>query len=209
MSIPAGMTMRRPGGIPRTALAVAMLASCWIRPAYEQTASAPNASTPSTPTQYSHRGIQDPSVDDILAALTSKSGSLNGTSRGIRAVSPHQATSMDLNLVFQAGSASLTQQAMGTLEKLGKALEDPGLAGCHFRIEGHTDTVGTPEQNKALSRARAESVAAFLERQFGVAPDRLEPVGVGEEGLPVPTPDQTAEPRNRVVRIINLGPAQN
>jgi len=168
----------------------------------------------------------DPSVDDILSALKPKADSLTGTTRGIRAVTPSaaattagapvhhalavaastdQAPSLNLNVVFRTGSAELTPAATSTLGRLGKALENPTLATYKFRIEGHTDTVGTPEQNKALSQARAEKVAAFLESQFGVSADRLEPVGLGEDGLLVPTPDQTAEPRNRRVHVVNMG----
>jgi outer membrane protein OmpA-like peptidoglycan-associated protein len=168
----------------------------------------------------------DPSVDDILSALKPKPGSLSGTTRGIRAIAPTTASpdgktpvrrattvapaaddapSLDLNVVFRTGSAELTSASEGTLAKLGKALDNPSLSSYRFRIEGHTDTVGTPEQNKALSQARAEKVASFLETKFGVAPDRLEAVGVGEDGLLVPTPDQTAEARNRRVHVVNLG----
>ncbi len=173
----------------------------------------------------------DPSVDDILSALKPKAASLNGTTRGIRAVSPSAAEpaptapvrrasviarpaayesqtegpSLDLNVVFRSGSAELTPAAANVLGKLGKALASPSLASYRFRIEGHTDTVGTPEQNKALSQARAEKVASFLETQYGVGSDRLEPVGLGEDGLLVPTADQTAEPRNRRVHVVNLG----
>jgi outer membrane protein OmpA-like peptidoglycan-associated protein len=91
------------------------------------------------------------------------------------------------------------------LGKLGRALASPSLTNYKFRIEGHTDTVGTPEQNKALSQERAEKVASFLENKYGVAPERLEPVGLGEDGLLVATPEQTAEPRNRRVHVVNLG----
>jgi outer membrane protein OmpA-like peptidoglycan-associated protein len=168
----------------------------------------------------------DPSVDDILSALKPKAGALSGTTRGIRAIAPttaapdgktpvrrattvapaaDDAPSLDLNVVFRTGSADLTPASESVLAKLGKALDNPSLASYRFRIEGHTDTVGTPEQNKALSQARAETVATFLESRFGVAPDRLEAVGVGEDGLLVPTPDQTAEARNRRVHVVNLG----
>lgn len=173
----------------------------------------------------------DPSVDDILSALKPKPASLNGTTRGIRAVQPSAATpapvapvrrasalarpavedaqaegpSLDLNVVFRSGSAELTPAAENVLGKLGRALASPSLANYKFRIEGHTDTVGTPEQNKALSQERAEKVASFLENKYGVAPERLEPVGLGEDGLLVATPEQTAEPRNRRVHVVNLG----
>jgi outer membrane protein OmpA-like peptidoglycan-associated protein len=79
------------------------------------------------------------------------------------------------------------------------------LAAYRFRIEGHTDTVGTPAMNKALSDRRAAAVASYLESKFSVAAARLETVGLGETDLLVPTPPQTAEPRNRRVRVISIG----
>ncbi len=177
----------------------------------------------------------DPSVDDILSALKPKANNLNGTTRGIRAMAPEaeaptaatphthrvamirpsqetapvaestEGPSLDLTIVFRSGSTDLTPAATGTLTKLGKALSSPSLAAYRFRIEGHTDTVGTKDENQTLSQARAEKVAAYLEHDFGVAADRLQPVGMGEDGLLVETPDQTAEPRNRRVHVVNLG----
>jgi outer membrane protein OmpA-like peptidoglycan-associated protein len=64
--------------------------------------------------------------------------------------------------------------------------------------------VGTRETNKPLSQHRAEAVAAYLESKFGIAASRLEAVGVGEDDLLISTPDQTPEPRNRRVHIVNL-----
>jgi outer membrane protein OmpA-like peptidoglycan-associated protein len=52
---------------------------------------------------------------------------------------------------------------------------------------------------------RAKKVAEFLEKNFGVGAARLEAVGRGPDAPLVPTPDQTAEPRNRRVQVINLG----
>jgi len=47
-------------------------------------------------------------------------------------------------------------------------------------IEGHTDSTGTPLANQALSRARAEAVRMAL-IQRGIAPDRLQAQGLGNE----------------------------
>jgi OmpA-OmpF porin, OOP family len=113
--------------------------------------------------------------------------------------------SVNLTVDFATGSARLTPQAMATLDQLGKALNSSQLAGYHFRIEGHTDTVGAPGYNKTLSEQRAEAVVNYLSSKFGVQPARLEAVGMGEDGLLVPTPPQTAEPRNRRVQVVNLG----
>ena len=104
-----------------------------------------------------------------------------------------------------SGSAVLTPQARQTLDQLGRALASQDLAGYRFRIEGHTDTVGAPDTNKALSQRRAEAVAAYLVKNFGIRPARLQSIGMGQEGLAVPTPPQTANAQNRRVKVVNLG----
>jgi OOP family OmpA-OmpF porin len=96
----------------------------------------------------------------------------------------------------------LTPAAIKTLDELGKALTDPRLAGGKFRIEGHTDTVGTADANKALSAAQAKAVADYLASMY---PSKLQTIGMGEDGLLVKTPAQTPEIRNRRVVIVNLG----
>ncbi|MCW3473890.1 OmpA family protein [Limobrevibacterium gyesilva] len=113
--------------------------------------------------------------------------------------------SVNLTVQFRTGSSELTPQAMHTLDELGRALTSPALAAYRFRIEGHTDTVGTPELNKTLSDARAAAVAQYLESRFGVGAARLETVGMGDTALLVATPPQTPEPRNRRVQVINIG----
>jgi len=169
----------------------------------------------------------DPTTDQILSALRPNAASLSGPTRGIRAIAPgtpaptyqqsngaSQASaapaatggppSLDLANQFESGSAVLTSGAMRELDRLGQALASSELAADKFRIEGHTDTVGTPEANKTLSEQRADAVASYLESKFGIQSDRLVTVGVGEADLAVPTPDQTPELRNRRVHIVNL-----
>lgn len=122
-----------------------------------------------------------------------------------QAPAPAAAPSLNLTVQFRSGSAELTPEAVKTLSALGKALSSPDLASYKFRIEGHTDTVGSREANMALSKERAEKVADFLEKNFGVGANRIEAVGRGEEAPLIPTPDQTNEPRNRRVQVVNLG----
>ena len=106
---------------------------------------------------------------------------------------------------FTSGSADLTPQAVQALNELGRALSSKELAGYKFRIEGHTDTVGTPDSNLELSAKRAHAVVTYITSHFGVDASRLQAVGKGEEDLAVPTPAQTPEPRNRRVLVVNLG----
>jgi outer membrane protein OmpA-like peptidoglycan-associated protein len=115
------------------------------------------------------------------------------------------APSVSLSVQFASGSADLTPEARQTLDQLGKALSSSDLAQYRFRIEGHTDTVGLASANKTLSQQRAETVAAYLQGKFGVSTNRLQTIGMGEDGLLVPTPPNTANEKNRRVNVVNLG----
>ncbi len=115
------------------------------------------------------------------------------------------APSVSLSVQFATGSAELTPEARDTLDQLGKALTSSDLAQYRFRIEGHTDTVGAKDYNLTLSQQRADAVAAYLENKFAVNAGRLRPVGMGEQGLLVPTPPNTANEKNRRVNVVNLG----
>ncbi len=166
-----------------------------------------------------------PSVDDIVSALKNPHA-LSAPSRGIRVIDPGaapaappptaetpepqppqsaSAPSIDLSVEFASGSAALTPAATHVLDRLGRALTNPALANDRFRVEGHTDTVGAPAENQALSEQRAQRVAAYLEQKFGVSADRLQPVGRGEADLLVQTGPQVPEARNRRVHVVNLG----
>lgn len=165
----------------------------------------------------------NPSAEDIIQSLK-PGGNLTQGLRGIKMANPgaeapaSAATSsaaapkasaagpsVSLTVEFATDSNDLTPQARQTLDQLGRALSSQDLAQYHFRIEGHTDTVGSPGYNKALSQRRADAVAAYLEKNFGVAATRLQAVGLGQAGLLVPTPPQTANAQNRRVKVINLG----
>ena len=157
-----------------------------------------------------------PNADQIVKSLT-PTANMGGETRGIRvgnapaaaqaAPSRHAATSasISLNIQFATGSDVLTPRAIQALDELGRALATPTLAAYHFRIEGHTDTVGKPEQNKSLSERRAEAVVAYLTTKYQIDSARLQAVGMGENGLLVATPDQTPEARNRRVLVVNVG----
>jgi OmpA-OmpF porin, OOP family len=112
---------------------------------------------------------------------------------------------INLTVNFPTGTAELTSAARASLDALGHALSSSELSAFRFRIEGHTDNVGSREENRDLSQRRAEAVVSYLTSQYNVAPARLEAVGMGQENLLVETPPQTPEARNRRVQVVNLG----
>ena len=60
---------------------------------------------------------------------------------------PAAGPSVNLTVNFPTGSADLTPPARASLDALGKALASNELANFRFRIEGHTDNVGSREEN--------------------------------------------------------------
>jgi len=71
-------------------------------------------------------------------------------------------------------------------------------------VTGHTDTVGSDAYNMRLSRRRAESVAAQLEKD-GIPSSEISIVAKGKRDLLVPTADGVKEPQNRRVQIVYDG----
>jgi OOP family OmpA-OmpF porin len=144
-------------------------------------------------------------------ALPSQSPARSGPSKTVHAsaspAGPAEAgdhPSADVNIQFASGSAEFTPAAIRQLDILGQALTDPQMGNSQFLIEGHTDTVGDKETNLELSERRAAAVVIYLVTKFHLPAERLTAKGVGEDGLLVPTPDNTAEARNRRVHVVNL-----
>ena len=123
-----------------------------------------------------------------------------GAGRGL-AVRVEQAPppSMDFNVVFELGSATLTPEATAVLDELGAALASEQLSPYDFRISGHTDATGPESFNLTLSEQRARAV----EEDLAARRSRLLTVGMGENQLA--DPNNPFSPQNRRVEIINLG----
>ncbi|WP_322415589.1 OmpA family protein [Mesorhizobium huakuii] len=107
-------------------------------------------------------------------------------------------------LNFEFGSSSISDTEVQKLEGVASAMEkllkkNPAET---FLIEGHTDAVGTPEANLALSDRRAEAVAEALTNAFGIPPENLTTQGYGEEYLKVNTSAPNRENRRVAIRRI-------
>jgi outer membrane protein OmpA-like peptidoglycan-associated protein len=113
---------------------------------------------------------------------------------------------VDLDINFDTGSWQLTPEQIDKLsvvaEGLNRAIErNPREV---FLIEGHTDAVGSAEDNLSLSDRRAEAVAVALTEQFHVPPENLVTQGYGEQDLKVQT--QGASRANRRVSVRRITP---
>jgi iron complex outermembrane receptor protein len=118
---------------------------------------------------------------------------------------PMKATTARSYMVFfDFNKSDLTSQAVSIVDQ---AAANAGPAKVtQLVVTGHTDTVGSDAYNMRLSRRRAESVAAELEKK-GIPSSEIEIVAKGKKDLLVPTADGVREPQNRRVQIVYEGGA--
>ncbi len=114
---------------------------------------------------------------------------------------------IDLDTInFEFGSFEVTQDQYPRLERVAGAIDrtlrtNPAEV---FLIEGHTDAIGSDEDNLSLSDRRAEAVARSLITHFNVPLENIVTQGYGKQFLKVNT--QEAERANRRVAIRRITP---
>lgn len=112
-------------------------------------------------------------------------------------------------ILFASGEADITTEGMAVLERVGKVLKN--TQNKVIRVEGHTDNVPISlalakkfPTNWELSTTRATNVVRFLQDKAGIAPERLEAVGLSEFH-PVSTNNTPAgKAQNRRIEIALL-----
>ena len=109
-------------------------------------------------------------------------------------------------MVFNTGSDKITPRAKEILGKVAKIINDK--PEFEFMIEGHTDNLPIKneifEDNWDLSVNRAAKIVRVLQKEFGVAPERM--IAAGRSSY-IPIDDnETASGRanNRRIRIVLL-----
>jgi outer membrane protein OmpA-like peptidoglycan-associated protein len=103
------------------------------------------------------------------------------------------------DVLFATGSAELRDGPNHSLEKLVAFLDQH--PDRNVLIEGHTDSVGSADFNKNLSRERASSVRDYL-TQRGVEPRRLTVSGLGLERPVASNESASGRQQNRRVEVI-------
>ena len=105
---------------------------------------------------------------------------------------------------FDLNSARIRPESFQAVGLMADSLYHPYLQGYRFLVVGNTDGTGSREYNLKLSQQRADAIREALINPFGIAPARIEAVGLGEEQLLKPSEPAAAE--NRRVQLINTGP---
>ncbi|MBA2407330.1 MAG: OmpA family protein [Chitinophagales bacterium] len=109
--------------------------------------------------------------------------------------------SINEDILFASGQSSLSATAESNLTQIAASISQRYPEG-KIRVYGYTDSIGSKQENKDLSRARAEAVRNFLVSNGQVAEDRIDVNAEGEK-KPVAS-NETAEGRkqNRRVEIV-------
>ncbi len=84
-------------------------------------------------------------------------------------------------IAFDFDSAALRADQKGKLATLCEVMKTIDVSV--FQIVGHTDSAGSAAYNERLSLLRAEEVKHHLVTDCGIAENRLEAIGMGENSL--------------------------
>lgn len=103
-----------------------------------------------------------------------------------------QEVSLPADVLFEFGSAQLSDEAEGVIESAAEKLNEEA-SGLEVTVEGHTDDVGSEQLNQELSEDRAAAVYEVIE---GLLDDSisLETIGYGFSRPQVPNTDADGEP---------------
>ena len=102
-------------------------------------------------------------------------------------------------LYFLEGTTDMTPESAPVVDEI--RAEIAARPGAEVQVTGHTDTVGSDDDNDALSQKRAEEILNLLATK-GFDRTIMSAVGRGERELKVPTGDNVSSPVNRRVEVI-------
>jgi outer membrane protein OmpA-like peptidoglycan-associated protein len=104
-----------------------------------------------------------------------------------------------LTLYFDQGTVTPTPASQAVLVEL--RAEIASRSGPQVEVTGHTDTVGSADDNDRLSQQRAQEVLNWLAGQ-GFDRSLMSATGRGERELKEPTVDNFSSAANRRVEVI-------
>jgi OmpA-OmpF porin, OOP family len=104
-----------------------------------------------------------------------------------------------LDILFDTGKSTIKDESQPIIDQIYELLNtNPSL---NVSIEGHTDNIGTPENNITLSDARAKAVLDAMVSK-GIAKTRMSSVGWGQEHPVADNRTEEGKARNRRVEIV-------
>lgn len=107
--------------------------------------------------------------------------------------------SVALNILFETGKSAIEKESLTIVDQIFELLNNnPELK---ISIEGHTDNVGVPANNKKLSQDRAKAVMDALVTK-GIDKSRMSFTGWGQEKPVADNSTEEGKAQNRRVEIV-------
>ncbi len=97
---------------------------------------------------------------------------------GLKAKEVPEGVAVSVSIYFAFDREEIREGDRPKLRQLAKVIK--AFPMLKVRIDSHTDSIGSPEYNLALSQRRAASGRQFLVEQEGIDPDRISCVGHGD-----------------------------
>jgi len=148
---------------------------------------------------------KDDPLAGLLGELRELTGGLGAHDVSFAVTPGGLAMRLSDRILFEEGSARLSQEAKELLAKVGGLIKGTDFP---IRIEGHTDNVPIKTSqfpsNWELSTARAVNVLRYFTEELGIPPSRLSAAGYGEYRPLAPNDTPENRGRNRRVEIVFL-----
>jgi OmpA-OmpF porin, OOP family len=103
-------------------------------------------------------------------------------------------------IFFDTGKSVVKPESKPALDEVAKLLQSD--AKLRLWVVGHTDSVGSVDDNMRLAQARAEAVASELAKSYGVPAARLKGYGVGPLAPVAGNEDDAGRAKNRRVDLV-------
>jgi outer membrane protein OmpA-like peptidoglycan-associated protein len=147
-------------------------------------------------------GSRSFSLDDVvnLGIVNRSEVKLDADPEEAARVAATPLPSIDLEVMFEYASDTLSGDQIGDLYALARELQNVDFSGRQLVLMGHTDGVGSAAYNRDLSLRRANSVASFLSREAGIPRYQIRTAGMGFDYLKYSS--DPANSANRRVQIL-------
>jgi len=103
-------------------------------------------------------------------------------------------------ILFDSGKADIKPESKPSLEQIAQYLKAEPSVKLH--VVGHTDSVGSFDNNLALSKRRAEAVAAALNKDYAIAASRLISNGAASIAPVASNSSDEGRAKNRRVELV-------
>ncbi len=104
-------------------------------------------------------------------------------------------------ILFDSGAATIQAESNPRLDRVVEYMTH--MPSVRIRISGHTDNVGNPRTNQALSESRAQAVRDYLV-SHGIDGSRVEAVGYGDQRPVAPNDTEAGRAQNRRIEAVEL-----